>query len=43
MYRVLRGMSFYAMPSSGVTTRNKGRIDEVSRNNGFRVVAEKRR
>jgi formylglycine-generating enzyme required for sulfatase activity len=42
MYRVLRGMSFYAMPSSGVTTRHKGRVDEVSRNNGFRVVAEKR-
>jgi formylglycine-generating enzyme required for sulfatase activity len=41
-YRVLRSTSFYAMPSSGVTTRNKGRIDEVSRNNGFRVVAEQR-
>lgn len=40
LYRVLRGTSFYAMPSSGGTTRNKGRIDEVSRNNGFRVVAE---
>jgi len=39
LYRVLRGTSFYAMPSGG-TTRNKGRIDEVSRNNGFRVVAE---
>jgi formylglycine-generating enzyme required for sulfatase activity len=42
LYRVLRGTSFYVMPSSGVTARNKGRIDEVSRHNGFRVVAEKR-
>ena len=40
LYRVLRGASFYAMPSPGATLRNKGRIDEVSRNNGVRVVAE---
>ncbi|HEV8600852.1 MAG TPA: SUMF1/EgtB/PvdO family nonheme iron enzyme [Gemmatimonadales bacterium] len=40
MYRLLRGTTFYAMAGS-VTTRTKGRIDEVSRNNGFRVVAEK--
>ncbi len=43
MFRVLRGTSFYGSASSAVTTRGKERIDEVSRNNGFRVVAEKRR
>lgn len=41
LYRVLRGSSFYGMPTSGATARSKGRVDEVSRNNGFRVVAEK--
>jgi formylglycine-generating enzyme required for sulfatase activity len=42
LYRVLRGSSFYGMATSGATARSTGRIDEVSRNNGFRVVAEKR-
>ena len=42
LYRVLRGNTFYSMPGSGVTSRHKGRVDEVSRNNGFRVAAEKR-
>lgn len=41
LYRVLRGSSFYGMPTSGATARGRGRVDEVSRNNGFRVVAEK--
>ena len=40
--RVLRGTTFYAMPGSGGVVRSKGRVDEVSRNHGFRVVAEKR-
>jgi formylglycine-generating enzyme required for sulfatase activity len=39
--RVLRGTTFYAMPESGGVARSKGRVDEVSRNHGFRVVAEK--
>lgn len=38
---VLRGSSFYGMPTLGATARGTGRIDEVSRNNGFRVAAEK--
>jgi len=40
--RVLRGTTFYAMPAWGATVRSKARVDEVSRNHGFRVVAEKR-
>jgi len=40
--RVLRGTTFYAMPGWGAVVRSKGRVDEVSRNHGFRVVAEKR-
>lgn len=42
LVRVLRGTSFYAGAGLGATVRTKGRVDEVSRNHGFRVVAEKR-
>lgn len=43
MKRVLRGTSFYGTLDNNVTIRNGDRVDEISRNNGFRVAAEKRK